>query len=137
MAKLTGILGTLALIFAVIDLIHGQHNGDAHRFYLHVVEFISFFGFLCLLQIWTLRKIACGANLNRWLVAACLSLFSGVLSLILFGLAGGSFHGDGGPIATSFLVISGISDVVFPISLVAFVIIAISRKRNGIPILNQ
>jgi len=52
MAKYTGILGSLALIFAVTDLVHGQHNGDAHRFFIHIAEFISFFSFLCLLEVW-------------------------------------------------------------------------------------
>jgi hypothetical protein len=137
MAKLTGILGSLALIFAVTDLIHGPHNGDAHRFLIHIAEFISFFGFLCLLEIWAFRVIARELNVNRWLVVMCLSLLSCVLGLVFFGLAGGSFHGDGGPIAFSFLILSGIGEVVLPISLIVFVVVAISHRRQGIPIFNK
>jgi|SRR5215469_4020168 len=137
MAKLTGLVGVCALVFAIMDLIHGPHNGDAHRYYIHIAEFIFFFGFLCLLEIWAFRVITTEANLNRWLLTTCFSLFSLFVGLILFALAGGSFHGDGGPIASSFLVISTIGEIVFPISLIGFVVVAISRKRNGDPILDK
>jgi hypothetical protein len=69
MAKLTGILAVCALVFAIIDLVHGPDNGDAHRFVIHIVEFISFFGFLCLLELWAFKAIPKGFNLNRWLVS--------------------------------------------------------------------
>src|SRR6266566_7378305 len=105
MAKYTGILGSLALIFAVTDLVHGQHNGDAHRFFIHIAEFISFFGLLCLLEIWAFRVITREVSVNRWLVITCFSFLTSLLSLILFGLSGGSFHGDSGPIALSFLLL--------------------------------
>jgi hypothetical protein len=137
MVKLTGILGFLALIFAVTDLIHGPHNGDAHRFFIHVAEFISFLGFLCLLEIWAFRVIAKEFKVNRWLAIACLSLLSSVLSLVLFGLAGGSFHGDGGPIALSFLLLWVVGAAVLPISFIVFVVIAISHWRQGIPIFDK
>src|SRR5713226_1189078 len=137
MAKFTGILGSLALIFAVTDLVHGPHNGDAHRFFIHIAEFVSLFGFLCLLEIWTFRTITREVNVNRWLLIACFSFFTSLLSLILFGLAGGSFHGDGGPVAFSFLLLWTIGSTVFPISFIAFVIVAISHWRNGIPILDR
>jgi hypothetical protein len=100
MAELTGIFGVLALICAVIDLIHSPHNGDAHRMLIHIPEFIFFFGFLCLLEIWTFKTIIRQVNANRWLVVTVFAFFSGLLGLIFFGLAGGSFHGDGGPYCT-------------------------------------
>jgi hypothetical protein len=74
---------------------------------------------------------------NRWLAIACLSLLSSVLGLILFGLSGGSFHGDGGPIAASFLLLSAIGSVVSPISFIIFVVIAISHWRQGTPIFDK
>jgi hypothetical protein len=137
MAKFTGILGFFALIFAVVDLIHGPHNGDAHRYFIHVAEFIFFFGFLCLLEIWAFRVIAKESDVNSWLAVTCISLFSCVLSLIFFGLAGGSFHGDGGPIAFSFLLLSTIGAVVLPISFIVFVVVAISHWRQGLPIFDK
>ena len=137
MAKLTGILGVCALVFAIIDLVHGPHNGDAHRIVIHIVEFISFFGFLCLLELWAFKAIPKRFNLNRWLVITYLSFLTCVLSLILFGISGGSFHGDGGPIATSFLLLWAIGSVVLPVSFVGFVVVAISRKRDGVPILDK
>lgn len=134
MAKLTGILGLCTLVFAIMDLIHGPDNGDRHRFFIHVAEFIFFFGFLCLLETWAFRTITRKANLNRWLVITCLSVLTCVLSLILFGISGGSFHGDGGPIAFSFLLLWMIGSVVLPLSFIGFVVVAISRKRKGVPI---
>jgi hypothetical protein len=136
MAKLTGILGVCALVFAIVDLIHGPHNGDRHRFFIHIAELIAFFGFLCPLETWAFRTVTRKANLNRWLVITCLSIFTFVLSLILFGISGGSFHGDGGPIASSFLLLWAIGSVVLPVSFVGFVVVAISRKRKGVPILD-
>src|SRR5947209_9406907 len=132
MAKLTGILGTCAIVFAIIDLIHGPHNGDAHRIVIHRMEFVSFFGFLCLLEFSALKSIVKRYNLNRWLAITCLSLLTCILSLIIFGLSGGSLHGDGGPIASSFLLLLAIGSVVLPVSFVAFVVVAISRKRDGV-----
>jgi len=137
MAKLIGLAGVFALVFAIVDLIHGPHNGDVHRDYIHIAEFIFFFGFLCLLEIWAFRVITTEANLNRWLLVTCFSFFSCVVALILFGLVGGSFHGDGGPIAFSFLVISAVGEIALPISLIGFAVVAISRKRNGIAILDK
>lgn len=137
MTKLTGIRGVCALVFAIIDLIHGPHNGDAHRIIIHIVEFISFFGFLCLLELWAFKAIPKRFNLNHWLVITYLSFLTFVLSLILFGISGGSFHGDGGPIASSFLLLWAIGSVVLPVSFVGFVVVAISRKRDGVPILDK
>jgi len=135
--KFIGVLGSLALIFAVTDLVHGPHNGDAHRFFIHIAEFIFFFGFLCLLEAWAFRIIIREFNVNRWLVVTFLSLLTGVLSLILFGFSGGSFHGDGGPISLSFLLLWTIGSTIFPISFIGFVIVAISHWRKGIPIFDN
>lgn len=104
---------------------------------IHIPEFIFFFGFLCLLEIWAFRIIIREVNANRWLVVTVFAFFSCLLGLIFFGLAGGSFHGDGGPIAVSFLLLYAIGAIVLPISLIAFVVVAISNKRKGIPILDH
>jgi hypothetical protein len=137
MAKLIGILGACALALAIMDLVHGPHNGDRHRFFIHVAEFVFFFGFLCFLQAWAFRTVTTRANLNRWLVMTCLSILTCVLSLILFAVSGGSFHGDGGPTAFSFLLLWTIGSVLAPISFVGFVVVAISRKRKGTLILDK
>lgn len=137
MAKFIGILGVLALALAVVDLIHGPHNGDAHRVLIHVPEFISFLGLLCLLEIWGFNAVTSKFDTNRWLIVTCLSLLSSVLGLALFGLSGGSFHGDGGPIAASFLLLAAVGATVLPISFVVFIAMAISHKLKGIPILSK
>jgi hypothetical protein len=137
MAKLTGIFGVLALLCTVVDLIHGQHNGDAHRMWIHIPEFIFFFGLLCLLEVWTFKTIIKEVNVNRWLLVTCFSFFSCLLGLVLFGMSGGSFHGDGGPISLSFLLLCTIGAAALPLSLIAFVAVAIFNKRNGIPILDH
>ena len=105
--------------------------------WIHIPECIFFFGFLCLLEVWAFKVIIKEVNANRWLVVTCFSFVSGILGLILFALAGGSFHGDGGPISLSFLAISAIAEILFPISLIAFVIVAISNRRKDIPILDH
>jgi hypothetical protein len=135
--KLASILGTLALVLAIADIIHGPHNGDVHRTYIHVPEFICFFGLLCLLEILAFRTVTRELNTNRWLVAAYLSLLSCVLGFLFFGLAGGSLHGDGGPIATSFFFVASIGEVVLPVSFIAFIVVAITRKRKGAPVLDK
>jgi hypothetical protein len=135
MKKFVGILGLLSLIFGIADLVHGQHNGDTHRLYIHIVEFIFFFAFLCLLQIWAFRAMTSKWNINRWLIVILSSIVTGILGLILFALSGGSFHGDGGPIATTFLVMSLIGDLGLPIGVVGFLVNAIIRKNAGFPVL--
>jgi hypothetical protein len=137
MAKLTTLLGLCALVFAIVDIIHGQDNGDIHRQYIHAVEFISFSGFLSTLEASTFKALIRKINLNRWLISAFLSLLNIVLAFLLFALSGGSFHGDGGPIAASFLVICVIALLALPISLVGFLINAITRKNAGFPILSR
>ncbi|HZQ44129.1 MAG TPA: hypothetical protein VFA99_12815 [Acidobacteriaceae bacterium] len=137
MAKLTGILGLCALVFAIVDLIHGHHNGDAHGLVIHVVEFTSFFGFLCLLDAWAFKAVPMRFNLNRWLATTFLSLLNFVFGFILFIVSGGGFHGDGGPIAFSFFLIGAIGEVILPVSFIGFVVVAISRKRNGLPVLDR
>ena len=126
MAKIAGVLGLIALIFAIIDIVHGQHTPGTSRTFIHVVEFISFFPALCLLEVWAFRAAVEELNMNCWLVASFFSTGSCV-----FGL---SFHGDGGPISVSFLVLSAMGEIALPISLIGFIVVAISRKRNGIPV---
>ncbi len=135
--KFAGILAALALVLAIADIIHGPHNGDVHRTYIHVPEFMFFFGFLCLLEILSFRTVTREFNTNRWLVATYLSLLSCVLGFLFFGLVGGSFHGDGGPIATSFFLLASIGEVALPVSFVGYIVVAIKRKRRGIPILDK
>jgi hypothetical protein len=137
MIKIAGVLGIIALVFAIIDIVHGQHTPGAARTFIHIVEFISFFPALCLSEVWVFRKTASEFSTNSWLVAIFFSLGTCILGFILFALSGGSFHGDGGPISLSFLALSTIGEIIFPISLVGFVVIAISRKRSGRPVLNR
>jgi hypothetical protein len=137
MFKIAGALGLVALIFAIIDIIHGQHTPGTARTFIHVVEFISLFPALCLLEASAFGVAANEFNMNRWLVAIFFSIGSCIFGFIIFAMAGGSFHGDGGPISLSFLVISMIGEIAFPISLIGFIIIAISRKRSGVPVLRK
>jgi hypothetical protein len=64
---------------------HGSNPQASQRrrplIFHHIAEFISISGFLCLLEVWTFKTI------------------TRELNLLLFGLVGGSFHGDGGPIS--------------------------------------
>ena len=137
MIKIVDGLGIITLIFAIADIIHSQHTPGAARTFIHTVEFLSFLPALCLLAAWSFRWAAKEFNTNSWLVAIFFSVGFGVLGLILFGLSGGSFHGDGGPISVSFLILSAIAEVTFPISLIGFIIVAISRKRSGVPVLHR
>jgi hypothetical protein len=137
MTKLLGTLGLLALIFGVADLIHGPHNGDAHRYFIHAAEFISFFSFLCLLEVWIFRRVSREYRIDSWLAIMFLSLLSCLLGFLLFGLSGGSFHGDGGPIAVSFLLLGLIGGTMLPISFIVFVVTAISHWRKGSPIFHK
>ena len=135
MAKYIGIFGVFAFISVVVDIVHGQHNGDTHRYFIHIAEFIFFFVFLCLLEVWGFRTISKRFNVNRWWIAAIYSILNCVLGLLLFLMSGGSFHGDGGPIAFSFLAIELIAYIAFPISLIGLLVVSIVRQREGIPIL--
>src|SRR5215475_10069098 len=128
MAKFTGILGISALIFWAMDMIHGPHNGDAHRAIIHVAEFICFFGFLCLLEIGAFRIVTKQTRTSPWLAVTYLSLASCFLGLALFGLSGGSLHGDGGPIAASFLTLATIGFVAIPANFIVFVVVSIMKK---------
>ena len=137
MAKLTGILGVGALFFAIIDMIHGPHNGDAHRTVIHTIEFIFFFGFLCLSEFWAIKAMPKRFNLNRWMVMTLLSFLTWWLSLFLWGISAAGSHGDGGPITLSFLLLWAIGWVALPVSFVGFVVDAILRKCNGVPVLTK
>jgi hypothetical protein len=135
MAKLTSILGTCALLLAIADIIHGQNNGDIHRQYIHVVEFTLFLGFLSSLEVWAFKALTRKIHLNRWLIVTLLSLLNVASAFLLFAMSGGSFHGDGGPIAFSFLLVYAIASLALPISLIGFFINAIMRKNAGFSIL--
>ena len=130
MRKLTVALGVAALVLALADLIHGQHNGDAHRFYIHVAEFVFFFGFLSLLEIQAFKLMTEKVGLNRWLTAVFSSIFSFMAGFAFFGIAGGSFHGDGGPLAASFGLIGCIGAIGIPISIIGYLAAMITRKRR-------
>ncbi len=120
-----------ALIFALADLIHGRHNGDVHRFYIHVAEFVSFIGFLCLLEIQAFKLLTKKVGLGRWLAGVCLSLASFVAGFALFGLSGGSAHGDGGPLAVGFGLIGCIGIIGLAVSIVGFLVAATMRRLKG------
>jgi Na+(H+)/acetate symporter ActP len=131
MTKFIGVLGVLALILWAMDMIHGPHNGDAHRVVIHTAEFICFFGFLCVLEAWLFRMVIKKFATNSWLAGIYLSLVTCVAALLLSGLAGGSPHGDGGPIASSFLVLASIASLAIPICFIVLVVISILQKRRN------
>ena len=124
-------LGVFALTFALADLIHGQHNGDMHRFYIHVAEFVAFCGFLSLLAIQAFRLMTVMLDLNRWLASFYVSTASFLVGFILFGLAGGGAHGDGGPLAVSFALVGCIGAIGLPISIIGFLVVLLMRRRRG------
>jgi hypothetical protein len=132
MKRATAVLGLSTLILALADLIHGQHNGDVHRFYIHIAEFASFIGLLCLMEIQAFRLMTEKSGLSRWLVGVCLSLGSFLAGFILFGLAGGSAHGDGGPLAVGFGLVGFIGMIGIPISIIGFLVaMAMRRLRRS------
>ena len=85
----------------------------------------------CVVEVLAFRAIVKEFDRNRWLALTFLSFLTCVLSLILFVMSGGSFHGDGGPIAFSFLLFWTIGTVVLPVSLVGLLIDGILRKRRS------
>jgi predicted lysophospholipase L1 biosynthesis ABC-type transport system permease subunit len=125
------ILGVSALIFALADLIHGQHNGDVHRFYIHVAELVAFFGFLSLLEIQAFRLMKKKFELERWLACFYVSTVSFLVGFTLFALAGGSAHGDGGPLAVSFAIAGFFGAIGLPISIIGFLVVLLMRRRRG------
>ncbi len=134
MRKATAVFGLATLAFALADLIHGQHNGDAHRFYIHIAEFMSFIGLLCILEIQAFRLMTGKIGLGRWLAALCSSLISFLAGFILFALAGGSAHGDGGPIAFGFGLVGYIGIIGIPISIIGYLVAMAMRrfKRSSV-----
>lgn len=131
MKKLTVALGISALVFAIADVLHGQHNGDSRRFYIHVAEFVCFFGFLSLLEVLAFSLLRQKMGLGRWLAGICISLASLLAGFTLFALSGGSMHGDGGPLALSFGLICCIGAIALPITMVGLLASVIMRKLNG------
>jgi hypothetical protein len=131
MKSLTIALGTSALILALADLIHGQHNGDIHRYYIHIAEFVAFLTFLSVLEIQAFRLMKEKFALDRWLASVYLSLASFLVGFAVFGLAGGGVHGDGGPIAVSFALIGLLGTIGMPISILGFLVAVFMRKREG------
>ena len=119
--------GVLAFAFAIADLVHGQHNGDGHRYYIHLAEFCFFFGFLLLLKIKTFRRMIGKLSFEPWLAALILSIVSLLAGFGLAAGAGGSLHGDGGPLSASFALIGAIATVTLPISLFGAVVHARDR----------
>ena len=130
MKPLTITLGTSALVLALADLIHGQHNGDIHRYYIHIAEFAAFLGFLSVLEVQAFSLIEEKFALGRWFASVFLSLTSCLVGFAVFGLAGGGVHGDGGPIAVSFALIGLIGTIGMPISLLGFIVAFFMRKRQ-------
>ena len=134
MKKVTFILGLSTLIFALADLVHGQHNGDVHRDYIHIAEFVSFIGLLCLLETQAFRLMTEKADISRWLAVICLSISSFLAGFLLFLLAGGSAHGDGGPRAVGFGLVGYLGLICIPISTIGFLVTMIIRrlKRSSV-----
>ena len=119
-------------ILALADVIHGQHNGDVHRVYIHRAEFVFFVCFLCLLVAQTFRLFRSKTGLSRWGAAFWVALASCFAGFILFGLAGGSPHGDGGPIAVGFGLFGFLGMFALPVSVVGFFVASIFHKRRRI-----
>jgi hypothetical protein len=128
MKQSAAVFGMSTLILSLADLIHGQHNGDVHRFYIHIAELISFIGLVCLLEIEAFRLTTEKFGIGRWLAGICISLISFLAGFILFGLAGGSAHGDGGPLAVGFGLVGCIGMIGIPISIIGFLIEIAVRK---------
>jgi|GEM_PF-3816947 len=137
MVKLAGALGLLTALLAIADLIHGPNNGDIHRTYIHVPEFIFAFTFLGLTGFLLFRVFSDEIDLNRWIILFFFSIVFGLVNFVLFAMSGGSFHGDGGPIATSFGAMGAIAEIGLPVALIGFVVSAIVRKNAGFPILTR
>ena len=125
------VFGISALILAIVDLIHGQHNGDAHRIYIHVAEFVALLAFLSLLEIQTFMLMRRKFGLNRWLACFYVSAASFLIGFALFGLAGGSAHGDGGPVAVSFAIAGCLGAIGSLISIVGFVVVLVLRRLRA------
>jgi len=137
MKNLLGLFGVLAAALAVADLIHGPHNGDALRTYIHMPEFICFFLFLCVADVLIFQYLRHRFNLNPWLTLFLLAFVSGILNLVLFAIVGGSFHGDGGPLSASYLAMTVVAETCFPIAVIGFVVSAVLRKKAGFSILRR
>ena len=137
MIKLAGSLGILTAILAIADLIHGPNNGDIHRTYIHVPEFIFFMAFLCLSGFLIFRVVSSEIDLNRWIILFFFVIVFGFANFALAIVSGASFHGDGGPIATSFFVMAGLAEIGLPVSIVGLIVSAIIRKNAGFPIFTR
>jgi hypothetical protein len=128
MKKATVALGMSALLFAAIDLILGQHVAYEHRSAVHLAEFVFFFSFFILVEIGAFRLMT-KLNLDPWVAGIVLSVVSFSLGLALFGLAGGSAHGDGGPIAVSLAVMGCLGAMGMLMSIVGLFVARFARKR--------
>jgi hypothetical protein len=132
MGKLVGVFGVLAICLAILD---SQYNGETYRTFILIAEFVSFLGFLCLMEVWAFRIATNKFNTNRWLIATILSVLSCAIGFILFGLAGG-VHG-GSAITFDSLLLLIVGEFAIPITFIGFVIVAILRKKRGMPILEK
>lgn len=78
-------LGTSALLSALIHVLHGQHNGDVHRTYIHAVELALFVSFLTTLAMQAYKQLRRKLELSSWPASLSLSVASVILGFALFG----------------------------------------------------
>jgi hypothetical protein len=102
-----------------------------HRFYIHVAELVALLGFLSLLEIQAFRLMKKKFELERWLACFYVSTVSFLVGFTLFALAGGSAHGDGGPLAVSFAIAGFFGAIGLPISIIGFLVVLLMRRRRG------
>lgn len=137
MKLLSYLTGGLSCALVVADQIHGHHNGDIHRTYIHVSEFACCLLFLLLAATTTFRWIRKWINVNPWLLLIPFTLISGIAAMVLFATSGGGFHGDGGPIASAFLAYAAIAEAAVLVALLGFGIDAVIRRNAGFPVLRR
>ena len=126
--KVTALLATSAILSALVDVIHGQHNGDVHRTYIHAVELVSI---LLLLSAFTLqahRKLTGKPGLSGWAAALCLTFALLISGFAMFGLSGGRVPGAGGPIAVAFGIIGCIGMLGLPVCLIGWLVALLIRR---------
>lgn len=137
MKRLLVVMGFLSCALAATDAIHGPNNGDIHRTYIHVPEFICFLVFLCLLEAFAFRYARNRLRWNSWLVLMPFAVLAGVVNMVLFAASGGGVCGDGGPIAAVFITLSAVAEATAVVSLIGFIVSVVDRKSAGFPILRR
>lgn len=130
MKKAIVLLVMSVALSALVDLIHGQHNGDIHRTYIHAVEFVLLLLLLSALTLQAYETLTRKLEMSGWAAASFLSSASLVVGFSIFGLSGGSVHGDGGPIATGFGITGFIGMLGLPVTLVGWLVALLLRRHR-------